>query len=373
MAFLPSKLMTNLIFFLPVFKFGGAANSVVRLCKALSKKKYNIHIISIGTCDYKKNLINENLKFYELKKRKTLFLLIKLHNIVKKIISENKGKNIFVSGHHYANVASIIALRSIKNIKLFVVERTDIEELRIYYSFFKYLKNMIIYFLVVNLYKKADVIISNSAGAKKDLEKICKHKVVHIHPPSFQKYETVLKVKKNINKLKILMVGRLVKEKGIDTVLKALSLLGTINFTLDILGDGPEKQNLKNLKEKLSLKNVFFHGYKKNVKQFFLRSNLFINASHFEGFPNSLVEAINYGLPTICSDSKGGGSREILLNGKGGYLFPRYDYKALSKKIITFYKNPKILFKKTIESRKNIKNFSLKNNIKKYEALFDKV
>ena len=49
-----------------------------------------------------------------------------------------QGKNIFVSGHHYANVASIIALRSIRNIKLFVVERTDIEELRTYYSFFKY-------------------------------------------------------------------------------------------------------------------------------------------------------------------------------------------------------------------------------------------
>ena len=367
--------MTNLIFFLPVFKFGGAANSIVRLCKSLSKKKYSIHIISIGTCDYKKKLIKENFKFYELKKRKTLFLLVKLHNIVKKIISGNKGKNIFVSGHHYANIASIIALRSIRNIKLFVVERTDIEELRTYYSFFKYLKNMIIYFLVVNLYKRADVIISNSAGAKKDLEKICKHKVVHIHPPSFRKYEKALKVNKNKNKnkIKILMVGRLVKEKGIDTVFKALSLLGTNNFTLDILGDGPEKQNLKRLKDKLGLKNIFFHGYKINVKHFFLRSNLFINASHFEGFPNSVVEAINYGLPTICSDSKGGGSREILLNGKGGYLFPRYDYKALSKKLITFYKNPKILFKKTIESRKNIKNFSLKNNIKKYDALFDKV
>ena len=50
--------MINLIFFLPTFSYGGAGNSVFRLCKSLDKKKYNINIISIGKCDYKKEFDN---------------------------------------------------------------------------------------------------------------------------------------------------------------------------------------------------------------------------------------------------------------------------------------------------------------------------
>jgi hypothetical protein len=38
----------NLIFFLPNFSKGGAANSIIRLCEKLDQKKYNIYIISIG-------------------------------------------------------------------------------------------------------------------------------------------------------------------------------------------------------------------------------------------------------------------------------------------------------------------------------------
>ena len=50
--------MINLIFFLPTFNYGGAGNSIFRLCKKLNKKKYNISIISIGPCAYKKELKN---------------------------------------------------------------------------------------------------------------------------------------------------------------------------------------------------------------------------------------------------------------------------------------------------------------------------
>ena len=63
--------MINLIFFLPNFTFGGAGNSVVRLCKSLDKKKYKINIISIGKCSYKNELKKLNFNFFELKKKKT--------------------------------------------------------------------------------------------------------------------------------------------------------------------------------------------------------------------------------------------------------------------------------------------------------------
>ena len=58
-----------------------------------------------------------------------------------------------------------------------------------------------------------------------------------------------------------------------------------------------------------------------------------MNSSHFEGFPNSIVEAINYNLPVFSSRS-GGGVQEILLNGKAGTFFNSEDYLELARKIV---------------------------------------
>ena len=62
----------NLIFFLPTFIYGGAGNSIYRLCKNLDKRKYKINIISIGKCDYKKQLKNFCENIFELKTKKTI-------------------------------------------------------------------------------------------------------------------------------------------------------------------------------------------------------------------------------------------------------------------------------------------------------------
>ena len=75
-----------------------------------------------------------------------------------------------------------------------------------------------------------------------------------------------------------------------------------------------------------------------------MESNLYINASHFEEFPNAVVEAINFNLPVICSDCKGG-AKEIILNFRGGDLFDVGDFKILAKRIISFYQNPNRLKK----------------------------
>ena len=51
----------NLIFFLPNFSKGGAANSIIRLCEGLDKEKYNIYIISIGKNSYKNRIKKEQI------------------------------------------------------------------------------------------------------------------------------------------------------------------------------------------------------------------------------------------------------------------------------------------------------------------------
>jgi len=365
--------MINLIFFLSFFNYGGAGNSIYRLCKNLDKRKYKINIISIGQCAYKKQFKNFGINIFELKTKKTIFSIFKIREITSKVYFENPVKTIFISGHHYANIASIIALKSYKRVKTVLVERTDMEELKRYYNLRRYLKNCIIYFLVTILYKKADAIIANSKNAKLDLQKICKKKVININPPSLLKF-----INKKVKKCKkkfytIISVGSLVKEKGVDTMIKAFNEVSLQNIIFKILGDGKEKNNLKKMIHKYGLeKKVFLLGRIKNLQKHYLNSDLFIHASHWEGFPNSIVEAINYNLPVICSNCKGG-TKEIILNGKGGDLFPIGNHNILANKITAFFKNQKPLKKKLTLARNNIRKYTLKNNVEKYDKLFLKL
>ena len=363
----------NLIFFLPTFIFGGAGNSIYRLCSKLDKKKYNIYIISIGKCYFRKKLQKHCKKIFELKTSRTLFSIFMLRNIVFNIYRKFPQKTIFISNQHYANIISLLSLRGLRFVKIILVDRIDIIELKRYYTFLKFLKNIIIYYLCALSYRYADAIVSNSKSAKNDLQKLCKTKVININPPSLLKLRT--RNKKNISKKKfqILTVGGLVKAKGVDTIIKAFKYIKFKNVSLKIIGEGNERKNLSLLIDKLKLKKkVFLIGWVNNTEKFYSESDLFLHASHQEGFPSSIVEAINYNLPVIATSCKGG-TKEILLNGKGGDLFPVNSHKILTEKINKFFNNMRPLNKKLTLARKNIQKYSIDANLYKYNKLFSKV
>ena len=90
----------NLIFFLPNFSKGGAANSIIKLCEGLDKKKYNIYIISIGKNSYKNRIKKFCKKIYELNFKKTIFSFFHIRKIVIQIIAKNK-KTLFISNINF--------------------------------------------------------------------------------------------------------------------------------------------------------------------------------------------------------------------------------------------------------------------------------
>jgi len=374
-----SKNKINLIFFLPSFIKGGAAFSIYKLCKNLNQNQYKIHILCLGKCEIKNELQKyvETITELDIKRvYKTYFLL---NNFIRKIYDKNKYKTIFVSNHHYANVISAISVKKTDKIKLILTERTSLEQLKISYGFLDYIKKTIILFLVKLSYKNANQIIANSKREAKDISLLCKCKCKHIYPPSFKNKINFLSKKKIKKKVwNILTVGSLTKEKGLDTIIKSLNLLKNYEFKFDILGKGydksqNEKKNLEALIDEYQLnKKVFIRGYKNNLSKYYKKADLYINASHIEGFSTSIIDAINFNLGVIASDCKGG-NREILLNGKGGDLFKINDYHGLSNKIKKFFEKPNLLIKKNSNAKKNISNFSELNNLKEYEKIFKKI
>ena len=100
---------------------------------------------------------------------------------------------------------------------------------------------------------------------------------------------------------KLLCVGRLVRLKNFELVIKALSHFS--NSTLTIVGDGPEKDSLQRLGVDLNLNNrIEFIGHTTDVYKYYEKCHALVIPSFTEGFPLVLAEACSFGVPVIASD-----------------------------------------------------------------------
>jgi len=145
-------------------------------------------------------------------------------------------------------------------------------------------------------------------------------------------YETIF------DKKVIISSGRLLDVKGHEFLIRAFKKLqesGMKDVNLIILGEGPLREKLTSLIDRLNLNNrVYLPGYQQNPYPWLIRSTLFVLPSLAEGFPNALLEAMALGLPVITADCPSG-PRELLgvetmdINGitytKYGVLVPRLD------------------------------------------------
>ncbi|MFK4415182.1 MULTISPECIES: glycosyltransferase [Bacillus] len=130
------------------------------------------------------------------------------------------------------------------------------------------------------------------------------------------------------DKLHIVSCSVVRKVKRIALLIEALVKLEEKNipYFWTHIGGGPEFERIKKLaKSKLNMKQVKFTGFVKNQEVLnWYKENLatvFVNLSASEGVPVAIMEAISMGLPVIATDV--GGTREIVENGKNGYLLDK--------------------------------------------------
>lgn len=128
--------------------------------------------------------------------------------------------------------------------------------------------------------------------------------------------------------------GQLGHWKGFDTLLKSFEiLLRKRNVRLILLGDGPQRNYLEALANELGISNnVRLEGNVNNPLSYFVRSDIFILSSLVEGLPNVLVEAMMCGCTPVSTDCPTG-PRELLQEGKYGYLVPMRDPEAMAAAI----------------------------------------
>jgi len=221
--------------------------------------------------------------------------------------------------------------------------------------------------------RKANEVVTISQGLAKSLqdnfELIRKPQVVYYGITDKNRV-----AKTNLPKeLVLLSVGRLHQQKNFSLLIKAYDLFRRNHpqAKLWIVGDGPLLSSLGNLVDELGLQNcVKFFGWHKNLERFYHRADLFIFASNWEGLGWVILEAMNYGLPVVATDTPYG-PRELLDNGRYGSLCRSQKPEYFTRELEAVVGNQNQYLKASQLSLKRIKEFSREKMLKQYLTLFN--
>ncbi len=170
----------------------------------------------------------------------------------------------------------------------------------------------------------------------------------------------------------ILCVGRLVEEKRLDIAISVFAKLAPRyrQWVLVILGEGPMRSELEAQAESLEIQHrVYMVGTVGNVADWYRYSQIYLMTSDFEGFPNTLLEAMAHGCAVVAVDCQTGPS-EMIENGVNGFLVPQNDFNALSAILERCMEDDTV--RKEIASRaiSVCERFSLKKIADQWESLF---
>lgn len=227
----------------------------------------------------------------------------------------------------------------------------------------------------LNLSRKWDCFIANSYFTKENLVKIGinKDKInVVYNGVDLENYSKINSIKDN--SLTICCIARLVSYKKIDDLIKALNIVKKKfpDIKCNIIGTGPEENNLKDLSKHLGLeKNVKFLGTiddHEDVIRSIKRSYLFCLPSIVEGFGMVVVESMAVNVPYVCSDIKP--IKEVTDNGKGGLLFSAGNYNDLADKIIRLISDKKLYVLKKKEAALFVKRYDWKLIVKQLQQIY---
>jgi glycosyltransferase involved in cell wall biosynthesis len=134
------------------------------------------------------------------------------------------------------------------------------------------------------------------------------------------------------------IVANLKPIKRIDRFLRAASLLKRADSHFIILGSGNREDSLKELAAELGLSSrIHFHHTVDQARAFIALFDVGVLTSESEGLSNALIEYAMAGVPAVAFDT--GGNKEVIADGRTGFLVPAFDEAKLAERIDTLLDN----------------------------------
>lgn len=180
-------------------------------------------------------------------------------------------------------------------------------------------------------------------------------------------------VKEEKKKKKILIMCRLQETKNVQCIIRALSRMELTGWGVDIVGDGPYRENLQQLVKKYHLENqICFRGWITNKSkehlQILQESAIYISASRVENCPTSILEAIACGSYVILSDIPA--HRQLIGDLDNEIFFSMNDDEGLAEIIQKLIE--KIESGMSMCNSYNVQQFSWESSIQEYVTLLKK-
>lgn len=325
-------------FYVPNLGGGGAQRVIINLTRGFIKRGHDVDLVVANAAGPLLEEVPEEARLIDLGSSGTLASLPRLVKYIKR-----ERPAVMMSTMSHCNVIAVIARwLSRSDMRLILREANTL-------TFHKYrtpsIRERIVFYLMMLLYSRADIVVANSLDTASDLAThgiTDEDRISVIHNPVVSD-DLLEKQNEDIDhpwfqdsRIPVVLgIGRLHAQKDYETMIRAFGIVRTNrDARLLILGEGTERDRLLELVRKLGLEeSVEFHGFVPNPHPYISRASVLALSSRWEGFGNVLVEALAAGTPVVSTDCPGGPA-EILEYGAFGKLVPVGDAEAFAGAIV---------------------------------------
>lgn len=344
---------------------GGAENQFVKLAIGLNKKKYKVDVFVLyGHGDLTSTLVKTGMNVYHLNPKYNPIYGSFLGGVYASLIAYSKLRKIFKKNkydivHSYLPHANIITRLANRGLGAYCISSIRVMELK--YTWQTKVDKLTKQY--VDLYTTNSYVVERFIQESLDIDEN-KTKVIY-NGVDFNKYKTTNKAKIveefNLEGKKVVtMVANFREQKDHLTVVKALNnpLLAKLNIACLFVGFGPTTEKVDKLVIQLGLEDtVHILGYRSDIPDILAATDVFVLSTHYEGSPNTVIEAMASKTPVIASDIPE--NKEIICDDSYGLLFREGMSFSLAQAIETILSSPKLY--------NEIKN----NGYKRAKELFD--
>lgn len=337
----------KIVFLSYLHGFGGAEKQNVMLANAMAERGHDVTLISI-CADNNCYPLDERVKYTYLPDRKSnVFRIITRYQDIKRKLKEIEP-DVTVNFWFQSAYMTAIMKKSITG-KVVYSERGDPGD-KEYSGALGLIRELTL--------PRIDGFVFQSKGAQNYFNKKVQKRSTVIPNPVFVKAEDYPEVKER--RKAIVTVGRLHPQKNQKLLIDAFALIADKipEYTLEIYGDGELKDELQRQIDELRLTDrVFLKGTSKQIHKLIYDAALFVLSSDYEGLPNTLLEAMALGIPSISTDCKPGGAREIIENGVNGMITPIGNKEELAKIMLQVLRDRSIQQSFSANSRATVSKY----------------
>lgn len=365
--------MKKILFLIHDLGQGGAEKVLVNLVNHMDYSKFDITVMTLFDCGENRQFLHPEITYKYWKKRMIpgnshFMKFFNPEQLHKMIIKDKYDIEVAYLEGPSARVVSGCINPKVKLVSWIHIEQKNEKAAAASFRNFEEAKKC---------YGKFNEIVNVSEDVQKSFQNAFhlqkKGKVLY---NTINSKEILEKAKEKINlinvedsEIKIVAVGKLLKSKGFDRLLRIMARLLKEKYKvhLYILGDGPMKSELKRIIADNNMEQyVELLGYQLNPYKYLAKCDLFICSSYAEGFSTATTEALIVGIP-VCTVEVSG-MRELLGNSKYG-LITENSEEALYKGIKYLLENPEILSYYKTQARLRSEKFSVEKTVNAVEEM----